>query len=107
MRYNSQGKLMSSGDRQHVFVPWNVIQPSYTGGGDGVVRLRIIARFEHAVQVLCSLKWRPRQPVTSDDTVHIEMYFGANSVEVVEWAFWHNGMRQSGAPDVSEECLGA
>lgn len=97
---------MSSGRRKHVLLPWNVIQPSYTGGG-GVVRLSITSRIEHVAQVLCIVNWRPRQPVTSDDIVHIEMCCGANSVEVVEWAFWHNGLRQSGAPDVWEERPGA
>ncbi|OIW22916.1 hypothetical protein CONLIGDRAFT_719475 [Coniochaeta ligniaria NRRL 30616] len=101
----NKGECMRAGMRKRLLLPWKVIQPSYTGG-DGVVQLRI-SRIEHVAQVLRIVKWRPRQPVTSDDIVHIEMFWGANSVEVVEWAFWHNGLQQSGAPNVSEERPGA
>lgn len=91
---------MTNGMLKRVALPWEVIESAGTGG-DGTIRLRI-CRIADVVQVVHIVKWRPKYPVSSNDTVALEMRW-IDDGELVEWAFWQNGMRQSGAPCVSEE----
>ena len=96
---------MMDGMMKRIALPWGLIESACAGAdGDGTIRLRI-CRIADIVQVIRILKWRPTRWVTPNDTVALEMCL-KDGGDRVEWAFWHNGARQSGAPFVSEEQVG-
>lgn len=97
---------MMDGMMKRIALPWGWIESACARpDGDGTICLRI-CRIADIVQPIRILKWRPARWITPNDTVALELSF-RDGGDRAEWAFWHNGARQSGAPFVSEEQVGA
>lgn len=96
----TQGEYMTDGMLKVVAIPWQVIESGH-GRGDGTIRLSV-CHLVDPQQALRTIVWRPKRSVEPNDVVALEMRLQPGNLSP-EWAFYHNKVRYSGHPWVSDE----